>query len=571
MLRTADFNDGTMDAMKADQGNFSVSQAKMSVASATSSQTASAVFYHDAYLPIYYEVEATFNLEKPTGGWKANGYIIFDYYSPDDFKFAGINVSTNKIEMGYKDATGWNYVVQSNKPVQIRPGTNYNVLVAVNGTHVTLVVEGVNHFSHVHQPRIDSRGDPIPLNQGLTGVGMDGSKWTVDDFRTQILPPELTLNLTDDFAGLRELPQDDRTGTWSEAGGVLTGVASGGTRAVRLVDLGVGLSADSYLELDAVIATAARGGIVFDRYDDQNYKFVALDVAGDRVVVGHVSRGAETIDASWTRALEPTQSYKLQLVFKGAAVSVRVDGAVVGSHGFNSTLVDGDFGVMASGGSASYDDLRVATNDAAFLSAMKAAWVPDGLVTSPNEIPAPVTETQAESLLQAAIGDWERSGLVGEAEIAMLQHVELRVIDLAGDMLAISDGPTILIDAEAAGHGWFVDQTPDDGAEFADGSVARKGLMDLLTVLRHELGHFLGFEHGQLDVLSSELDPGTRLSLDGTSSASKSSTTSSVDESGAGTGVDGGLEPLVFDDRTGRLVSSREADRYFGLGKKNAA
>ena len=46
-------------------------------------------------------------MQKPTGGWKANAYVIFDYFSPTDFKFAGIDVSTNKIVMGHRNAQGW--------------------------------------------------------------------------------------------------------------------------------------------------------------------------------------------------------------------------------------------------------------------------------------------------------------------------------------------------------------------------------------------------------------------------------------------------------------------------------
>ncbi len=37
------------------------------------------------------------------GGWKGNAYVIFDYFGPTDFKFAGINQSTNKIELGAPD------------------------------------------------------------------------------------------------------------------------------------------------------------------------------------------------------------------------------------------------------------------------------------------------------------------------------------------------------------------------------------------------------------------------------------------------------------------------------------
>ena len=35
-----------------------------------------------------------------TAGWNANAYIIFDYFSPTDFKYAGIDISTNKLVMG---------------------------------------------------------------------------------------------------------------------------------------------------------------------------------------------------------------------------------------------------------------------------------------------------------------------------------------------------------------------------------------------------------------------------------------------------------------------------------------
>ena len=30
----------------------------------------------------YFEIRATITMEKPTTGWKANSYVIFDYYSP---------------------------------------------------------------------------------------------------------------------------------------------------------------------------------------------------------------------------------------------------------------------------------------------------------------------------------------------------------------------------------------------------------------------------------------------------------------------------------------------------------
>jgi hypothetical protein len=68
------------------------------------------VFHVDEYTPNYFEIQATIATDKPKAGWKANAYIIFDYQSPEDFKFAGINISNDQIEMGYRDASGWHMV-----------------------------------------------------------------------------------------------------------------------------------------------------------------------------------------------------------------------------------------------------------------------------------------------------------------------------------------------------------------------------------------------------------------------------------------------------------------------------
>ena len=38
--------------------------------------------------------------------------MIFDYQSQTDFKFAGIDVSTNKFVLGHRTTTGWSYDVQ---------------------------------------------------------------------------------------------------------------------------------------------------------------------------------------------------------------------------------------------------------------------------------------------------------------------------------------------------------------------------------------------------------------------------------------------------------------------------
>ena len=67
------------------------------------------------------------------------------------------------------------------------------------------------------------------------------------------------------------------------------------------------------------------------------------------------------------------------------------------------------------------------------------------------------------------------------------------------------------LDLNAAGHGWFVDQTPALDEEYSVSSDARlKAIdpravdrIDLLSVVEHELGHILGL--ADLDALADNL------------------------------------------------------------------
>jgi len=125
----------------------------------------------------------------------------------------------------------------------------------------------------------------------------------------------------------------------------------------------------------------------------------------------------------------------------------------------------------------------------------------------------------------------------------LLNRATIAIDDLPDGYLALTLGTTITVDTDAAGYGWFVDQTPFLNEEFVSGPsfvnghssfgsedsrltlddwrlttadetpwqlVAKAdgpadGKMDLLTVLMHELGHVMNLGH-----VSSAVD-GTRL------------------------------------------------------------
>ncbi len=128
-------------------------------------------------------------------------------------------------------------------------------------------------------------------------------------------------------------------------------------------------------------------------------------------------------------------------------------------------------------------------------------------------------------LLAEAIGKWNAAGL-DPTRVAQLADVEIRIADLPGRQLALAAEDRIYLDLNAAGQGWFVDDSPSDDAEFtretafgwqSESQLPAANRIDLLTVLVHELGHITGLADGDddsLDIMYESLATGTRRSAE---------------------------------------------------------
>jgi hypothetical protein len=314
--------------------------------------------------------------QKPTAGWNANAYITFDYFSATDFKFAGINVSTNKIEMGYRDATGWHVLAQT--PALLKAAVSYNLLLSVNGTTATLSVDGTKAFTYTFGARIID-GVAYGLNKGLVGMGSQDAQGVFDNVAVQVLSPQVTYdNTTDLTKGTAQLNQP-AAGTWALGGAGYQGTPASGAVAFTPVQMFGGVSrltATDWLEVTTTVATSATAGLAFDEYAVDDFKFAVLDVAAQRVSLGHLTaRGGWVIDTSVAWKLTAGTQYTLMLTLKGTSASLTVNGAFALSYGYNAGVVDGQFGVLSRQAPASFTSLRIRNNDSAFTAATAAAGV----------------------------------------------------------------------------------------------------------------------------------------------------------------------------------------------------
>jgi hypothetical protein len=418
--------------------------------------------------------------------------------------------------MGHRDASGW--VVDAQTPLLVKTGTSYNIMLAVNGLTATVIVDNKISLSKTFTARVVD-GYSFGLNWGLTGVGSDNARGTFDNIKVQVIAPEATTVKTDEltngpgamFSGQAQ------TGAWSATiDGRYAGTPLVGTdAAVQLLTLGVpSLQALSMLELNTKLSTSAQGGFVFDYYSSQDYKFVLVDAVADKVLIGHrTAKGGVVIDASISKPIDTGTDYTLGTTLKGSTVSVTLNGQMVLSYSFNALAVDGRFGLLSRDGSSSFDVVTVKTNDT------KVAKLATTLMA--DVAPATVVAGEAlgssdlSPLLDEALRRWAISNGVGLTDA--MRGVGISLVDLPGLALGAYEDGRILIDLDAAGHGWFIDRTPGDDFEYvrsgdvllaSSGDAA--GRMDLLSVIEHELGHALGWGHTEDGVMSEMLAAGTR-------------------------------------------------------------
>jgi hypothetical protein len=398
VLRSANFNDGRSNGFSPDSGIWAVRSGRLEVAPAAPGGDAVSVFLVGEAFPSYLEVLATVNQDKPVAGYKSNAYLVFDYRSETDFKFAGIDISNNQLEIGHRTVQGW--VLDAQTGIQVRPAVNYRLTLSLNDVTAAIDVAGIGRLSYTFAPRFDADGFRHGLNDGMVGVGAQNSKGRFDDVVVQVPRRGITFEYREDF--LQAAPtlfSGPETGSWKVEGTRCQGLpAEGSDTAIRSADVGGGrrLEVSSRLELETRLSVETMGGLVFDQYGPDDFKFVALLPGSGQVAIGHhTARGGWSFDAVASRPLGPGPDQDLGVVLRGSQATVSLNGQTVLSHLFNGVVVDGAFGLFTRGGSGSFDSFTVRTDDPGLRSPLPPPGGGEGTLRDPLVMTAAGTSLPA--------------------------------------------------------------------------------------------------------------------------------------------------------------------------------
>ena len=511
VLRSASFSGNGPTAMFADSGTWSVSGSAYQNSKSTVTGDNVSLFDVNTWLPSYYEVSASLKVQN--GGTQANGFIIFDYQSPTNFKYAGLDVTNNQLVIGQRSDTGWTNLATLNvKGLGLNKMNS--MMLAANGATATLTFSNYT-LSYTFAG---------PLNTGAVGMGTNNSLAAFSSYTVQRLPITFTYQVLENFSDGIAQNFTPQAGTWtttSGTNGVYSATPPANDAALSIRPLAV--APLSYVEYSATVDPAKAGtyaGLVFDYTSKNDFLFAAVIAGTNQVVLGHVSNGKWTIDATASTTISAGTNYTLLVALtEGTTNSVNVvlNGKTVLSFTYNYLVHDGSIGLLAKGGAATFDNVLLRGDDVAYAG----GGTPDLAAAPANLTAAYVTPLTGDELQQTITAAYDLWTAADPAAATALQNVTFAIADLPGQMMGETIGNSIVIDPTAAGYGWFIDPTPTANEEFSQrtptgelfatlGSAAF-GEMDLLTVVMHEMGHVLGLEHLPQGIMEPALQAGERL------------------------------------------------------------
>ncbi|QDU78455.1 hypothetical protein Pla110_01590 [Polystyrenella longa] len=321
-----------------------------------------------APLPLNFDISAEMMSVSSPGKWH-DGFVIFDYVSDTDFKYAGAFHGQNQWAIGHYEGNWGNrelVVDWDDLGKTIDVGTSYEIFLDINDNSVTM---------RVGQELIGTAEFAENLNGGDIGLASFNANTWFKSFRVQdvIIGAYANIPISEDFESgtTGELtPVGTTTGTVStyDDSQVLK-LDNASTSGTEFAILPVGtplphkfnVSADLVFESGSV--AQMDGFIVFDFVDELNYKYAGLKT--DQVwVIGESVDGVNNEVESYlfsneARFVDQGQKYTFHLAVNGNTAELTVNGETLVTADFDSPAYKGTVGLAVSNGSTLFDNFQL--------------------------------------------------------------------------------------------------------------------------------------------------------------------------------------------------------------------
>ncbi len=348
-----DLQDNQAEYFDPQSGNWSVQSGRFTGATpADDDQLASiATLRFDAPLPDDFEMQATINADEGRLEFfgivlrdhLTNGFLIFDYEGPQDFKFAGPDMDQDRWVMGRRDATGWH--VDAWLGQTLSAATNYDVKLVIEGAQqATLFAGGAPVLTH---------GFAESVTDGDAGVGGRNSTAHFDNIVARVYQPPVpgSLPLWDDLEDGAAEHLVERNGVITVNDGRLQLTPSPNSDGVATFLLSETLPGE--LELSAVFNADDTGPgrlsnafLIFDYHGPTDFKFAGAYAGVNQWLIGRRTTTDWVADAVINASIDALADYEFQVTLTAdSTATLKVNGVERLSYQFGDSLTDGELGL----------------------------------------------------------------------------------------------------------------------------------------------------------------------------------------------------------------------------------
>jgi subtilisin family serine protease len=352
-----DFDDGVADHFLPQFGIWTVAEGRYRVVPTLDEDGISTLHLAEG-LPSSVEIRATINVDDVTKERYSNGFVIYDYQGPTDFKFAGAYAGDDQWLIGHRDDVGWNSDAVVSQA--IAAGTDYSLTVLIEGDSVTLSVDGVLIVSHAFA---DS------LVDGAIGVGTRDALSYFDDFAAQEYvppppPPATDLPVQEDFDdGLADF-FIAQSGSWTVDGDRYRVVPTPDQDGISTIHVAENLPSNVEVHVtinvdDVTTGRYSNGFVIYDYHGPTDFKFAGAYAGDDQWLIGHRNDVGWVSDAVFSQSIEAETDYDLKVLIEGESVTLSVDGVQKAAYTFADSPTDGAIGVGTRDALSYFDNMAV--------------------------------------------------------------------------------------------------------------------------------------------------------------------------------------------------------------------